>query len=107
MGKNAVFSNQLKDLLSDTHLVERLNKLLAYAGIEQELSFDNLVNPISELGKTIGFFLFEKARFIASNLFKFIFYFCFMLVVVFYFLLDNQKVIKFINDLSPLPDKDN
>jgi predicted PurR-regulated permease PerM len=107
MGKNAVFNNQLKDLLSDTHLVERLNKLLAYAGIEQQLSFDNLVNPVSELGKTIGLYLFEKARFIASNLFKFIFYFCFMLVVVFYFLLDNQKVIQFVNDLSPLPDKDN
>jgi predicted PurR-regulated permease PerM len=107
MGKNAVFSDQLKDLIKETQLLERLNGLLSYAGIEQALSFDQLINPISELGKTIGFFLFEKARFIASNLAKFIFYFCFMLVVVFYFLLDNKKVIYFINDLSPLPDKDN
>ena len=107
MGKNAVLSDQLKDLIKDTQILERLNSLLSYAGIEQALSFDQLINPISELGKTIGFFLFEKARFIASNLAKFIFYFCFMLVVVFYFLLDNKKVINFINDLSPLPDKDN
>ncbi len=107
MGKNAVLSDQLKSLIQDTQILERLNTLLAYAGIEQTLSFDQLINPISELGKTIGFFLFEKARFIASNLAKLIFYFCFMLIVVFYFLLDNKKVISFINDLSPLPDKDN
>lgn len=107
MGKDAVFSDHLKVLVQKTHLVERLNSLLAYAGIEQKLSFDDLIAPVSELGKTVGFFLFEKARFIASNLFKFIFYFCFMLVVVFYFLLDNKKVIKFVKDLSPLPDKDN
>ena len=107
MGKNAVLSDQLRDLIKDTQLLERLNSLLSYAGIEQALSFEQLIDPISELGKTIGFFLFEKARFIASNLAKFIFYFCFMLVVVFYFLLDNKKVINFINDLSPLPDKDN
>ncbi len=107
MGKDAVFSDQLKGLIKETHLLERLNRLLAYAGIEQKLSFDQLINPVSDLGKTIGFYLFEKARFIASNLVKFIFYFCFMLVIVFYCLLDNKKLINFINDLSPLQDKDN
>ena len=107
MGKDAVFSDYLKKLLHNTQLLERLNSLLAYAGIEKQLSFDDLIKPFSELGKTVGFFLFEKARFIASNLFKFIFYFCFMLVIVFYFLLDNKKVIRFINDLSPLPDTEN
>ncbi len=107
MGKDAVFSDHLKALFQKTQLVERLNRVLAYAGIDQTLSFDDLINPVSELGKTIGFFLFEKARFIASNIFKFVFYFCFMLIIVFYFLLDNVKVIKFINDLSPLADKDN
>ncbi len=107
MGKDAVLNDQLKGLIQDTQLLDRLNNLISLAGIEQKLSFDQLINPVSELGKTVGFFLFEKARFIASNLFKFIFYFCFMLIVVFYFLLDNEKVIAFINDLSPLPDKDN
>ncbi|MCD4742575.1 MAG: AI-2E family transporter [Desulfobacteraceae bacterium] len=107
MGKDAVFSDQLKELVRDTQLIERLNRILVYTGSEQKLSFDDLINPISELGKTVGFFLFEKARFLASNIFKFIFYFAFMLVVVFYFLIDNKKVVKFINDLSPLPDKDN
>ncbi|MCK5310956.1 MAG: AI-2E family transporter [Desulfobacteraceae bacterium] len=107
MGKDAVFSDYLKKLLYNTQLLERLNQLIAYTGIEQQLTFDDLIEPISELGKTVGFFLFEQARFIASNLLKFIFYFCFMLVIVFYSLMDNNKVIKFINDLSPLPDKDN
>jgi predicted PurR-regulated permease PerM len=107
MGKDGVFSDQLKKLIHNTQLIERLNSLLAYAGIEQELSFDDLIAPVSELGKTVGFYLFEKARFVASNLFKFIFYFCFMLVIVFYFLMDSKKVIRFINDLSPLQDKDN
>lgn len=105
MAKDAVFSNQLKDLLENTKALERLNEFLSKAGIEKIITWDELINPISELGKFVGFSLFEQARFITSNVLNIVLYFCLMLIVVFYMLLDGDKLINYLYDLSPLPDE--
>ncbi|MCP4672029.1 MAG: AI-2E family transporter [Desulfobacula sp.] len=105
MAKDAVFSNQLKDLLENTKALERFNELLIRAGIEKTVTWDELINPISELGKFVGFSLFEQARFITSNVFNIVLYFCLMLIVVFYLLMDGNKLIKYMYDLSPLSDE--
>ena len=105
MAKDAVFSNQLKDLLESTKALERFNELLLRAGIEKTVTWDELVNPISELGKFVGFSLFEQARFVTSNVFNIVLYFCLMLIVVFYLLMDGDKLIKYMYDLSPLSDE--
>lgn len=105
MAKDAVFSNQLKNLLETTQVLERINDLLVRAGIQTTVTWDELVNPISELGKIVGFSLFEQARFITSNVFNLILYFGLMLVVVFYMFMDGDKFMKYMYDLSPLPDE--
>ena len=105
MARDAVFSNQLKDLLESTQVLERFNALLVKAGIEKAVTWDELISPISELGKFVGFSLFEQAKFITSNVFNIVLYFCLMLIVVFYMLIDGDKFIKYIVDLSPLPDE--
>lgn len=107
MGKNAVFSHQLKDIFDETRFLERLNTFLTSVGIEKRVTFDQLISPVSELGRIVGFSLFEKASFVASNIFKFVFYFCLMLVVVFYLLMDGKRVIDYVFDLSPLPGEHN
>jgi len=105
MAKDAVFSNQLKNLLESTHALERFNELLLRAGIEKTITWDALISPISELGKLVGFSLFEQARAITSNIFNIVLYFGLMLIVVFYMFIDGEKFIKYIYDLSPLPDE--
>ncbi len=105
MAKDAVFSNQLKNLLESTQVLERFNELLVSAGIEMVVTWDELISPISDLGKFVGFSLFEQARFITSNAFNIVIYFCLMLIVVFYMFIDGDKFIKYIYDLSPLPDE--
>ena len=105
MAKDAVFSNQLKNLLENTHILERINTLLLRAGIERRISWDALISPISEIGKTVGLSLFEQARFITSNVLSFLMYFGLMLIVVFYMLLDGEKFRLYLYDLSPLPDE--
>ncbi len=105
MAKDAVFSNQLKNLLESTQALERFNELLLRAGIEKTVTWDGLVSPISELGKFVGFSLFEQARFFTSNVFNIVIYFCLMLIVVFYMLMDGDKFIKYVYNLSPLPDE--
>ena len=105
MAKDAVFSNQLKNLLESTQILERFNDLLLRAGIAKVVTWDELVRPISELGKFVGFSLFEQARFITSNVFNLVLYFGLMLVVVFYMLTDGDKFVKYMYDLSPLSDE--
>lgn len=105
MARDAVFSNQLKTLLASTHALERFNDFLLRVGIGKTVTWDELVRPISELGKIVGFSLFEQARFFTSNVFNFVLYFCLMLIVVFYMLIDGDKFINYMYDLSPLPDE--
>ncbi|MFH2060695.1 MAG: AI-2E family transporter [Pseudomonadota bacterium] len=107
MAKDAVFSNQLKNLLESTQALERLNDLLARANIEKTITWDALVSPISELGKVVGYSLFEQARAITTNIFSLVFYFALMLIVVFYMFIDGENFKKYIYDLSPLPDEHN
>ncbi|MGD8975440.1 MAG: AI-2E family transporter, partial [Desulfobacterales bacterium] len=56
------------------------------------------------LGKAVGLFLYEQARSITANIFGFIVNFFFMLLIVFYLLIDSQRLATFIVELSPLPD---
>lgn len=107
MGKNAVLSNQLKQLLENTQALDKLNALFATLGLNISFSWEELIKPISELGKVVGMYLFQQASFIASNIFKVVFYFCLMLVVVFYLLIDGKRFLDYLYDLSPLPDEHN
>ncbi len=105
MARDAVFSDQLINLLENTKALDRLNEMLARAGIETTISWNELIAPISEVGKTVGFSLFQQARFITSNLLNLIFYFCLMLIVVFYMFLDGDRFLAYLFDLSPLQDE--
>ncbi len=105
MARDAVFSNHLINLLERTQALDRINDLLARAGIEKVYSWNEFIAPISELGKVVGYSLFQQARSITSNLFGLVFYFCLMLIVVFYMFMDGEKFIQYLYDLSPLKDE--
>lgn len=105
MARDAVFSNHLKELLEGTHILTRINEFLAGTGIEITITWDELISPISDLGKVVGFSLFEQARAVTSNVFSLVLYFCLMLMVVFYMLIDGDKFMKYLYDLSPLPEE--
>lgn len=105
MAKDAVFSNQIKNLLESTKVIEKINVVLSSAGFENVVSLDELAAPISEVGRFVGMYLLDQARFITSNVLNLAFYFALMLIVVFYMLIDGDKFIDYIFDLSPLPDE--
>lgn len=105
MARDAVFSNQLINLLESTQALDKLNDLLASAGVEKVVSWNELIAPISELGKLVGFSLFQQARSITSNVLNLVFYFALMIIVVFYMLRDGKKLIQYLYDLSPLQDE--
>ncbi len=102
MGKSAVFSDHIRDLFQSSVILEKINHVTGFFHIE--LTGEQLQGAISDAGKTVGFFLYEQASSIASNVMNFFLYFFFMLLVIFYLFIDGDRLLSFITDLSPLPD---
>ncbi|MBW2296913.1 MAG: AI-2E family transporter [Deltaproteobacteria bacterium] len=99
--RNAVISERFQSLIEGSMILEKANAILVYFNIE--LTGQELNKGISEIGKYVGFFLYDQARDIASNMLAFIVNFFLMLIVIYYLLIDGGRLISFIVDLSPLP----
>ncbi len=101
MGKGAVISDQVKNILETSKILEKINLFLS--NFHMEITGTELNKGISELGKVVGLFLYQQASSIASNVLNFFVYFFFMLLVIYYLLIDGDRLVSFIIDLSPLP----
>jgi predicted PurR-regulated permease PerM len=101
MAKDAVLDDQLRRLLVESRVLETINQLLSRFDIK--ISGEELIRPISELGKFVGLYLFNQVGSIAQNVLSFVVNFFLMLLIVFYLLLDGWRLAEFISELSPLP----
>ena len=102
MARDAVLGAQLSNLLENSQLVEKVNQLLANFNIQ--FNGEQLNRWVTEIGRNVGLFLFDQTRFITSNILKFIINFFFMLLIAFYLFIDQNRLLNFIFDLSPLPE---
>lgn len=100
--KGFVLGQSVKDLIENSHVIERINQVLGHVNLS--ITGEELNRGISELGRTVGLYLYEQARAITTNVFSFIINFFFMLLIVFYLLVDGPRLVSFITNLSPLPD---
>lgn len=100
--KNADLQIQIIDFLEKNRILERLNVFSERFNIR--MNYGDLVQPLSDLGKFIGFNLLDQVNAIAGNLLNFIVGFCLVLLVTYYLLLDGHRLVRFIMELSPLPD---
>lgn len=103
MGRSAVLGDQLKNLMDDSAILERINRYTAVFNFQ--VAGEQLHAAISEAGKVVGLFLYQQASSIASNVFNFFITFFFMLLVIYYLFIDGDRLISFIVTLSPLPDE--
>lgn len=101
MAKSAVISEQIRSLVESSRVLERANLLLANFNLE--LTGEEFNRAVSELGKVVGLFLYEQVSSIATNTLKFLVNFFFMLLIIYFLLIDGNKLVSFIIDLSPLP----
>lgn len=100
-GKN--LSLMLQQLLIENQAIIRIKEFFAGFGIE--LHPERLTRGLSELGKIGGLFLYNQASSWAANIMNFVFSFFMMIIVIFFLLIDQERFISYILDLSPLPDQ--
>jgi predicted PurR-regulated permease PerM len=99
--QGAAINQQIDSILQQTHILEKANRYLSKFKID--ITGDELKKGVTEAAKFVGLFLFEQARAIASNTLAFLMNFFLMLMVIYFLLLDGEKLVAYIIDLSPLP----
>ena len=100
-GKNLALL--LQQLLEENQKIIRLKELFAGFGIT--LHPERVTGALSESGKVAGIFLYDQASFWAANIMNFVFSFIMMVIVIFFLLIDQERFISYILELSPLPDQ--
>lgn len=100
-GKNLAL--MMQQLLEENQIVGRIKEVLGGFGIE--LYPERLSGVFSEFGKVVGLFLYNQASSWAANFMNFFFSFFMMVIVIFFLLIDQERFINYILDLSPLPDQ--
>ncbi|MDY6986580.1 MAG: AI-2E family transporter [Thermodesulfobacteriota bacterium] len=103
MGSKPATNQALKELLQNSHIVERIEGFLANYDIR--LGAEHVNKALSELGRTVGLFLYEQVSTIASNVLKSVVSFALMLLIVFFLLIDGKRLVDFFVELSPLPEE--
>jgi predicted PurR-regulated permease PerM len=101
MGRSAEINEQVQKILDSSHVIESINRFLAPFGIQ--FSGDEIKNTFSELGKTVGLFLYKQTQATAQNILSFFINIFFMLLICFYLLIDGKRLLAFLIALSPLP----
>ncbi|MEN8232348.1 MAG: AI-2E family transporter [Thermodesulfobacteriota bacterium] len=100
-GKNLAL--MLQQLLEENQTVMRLKEMFAGFGIE--LHPERVTGTLSEFGKVAGLFLYNQASFWAANIMNFVVSFFMMVIVIFFLLIDQERFISYVLELSPLPDQ--
>ena len=101
MGRNAEINAQVQKVLESSHIIEKINHFLAPFGVQ--FSGDEIKNTFSELGKTVGLFLYKQTQATAQNILSFFVNIFFMLLICFYLFVDGKRLLAFLIALSPLP----
>lgn len=101
-GANSTLNQDLREFLHNNRIMERIETVLASYDIK--LGAESINKGLSELGRSVGLFLYQQVSSIASNVLKFVVNFAFMLLVIFFLLIDGEKLITFLVELSPLPE---
>ena len=102
MGTSTAISQDLKGLFQSSRIMEHIEGFLANFDIR--LGANHLNQGLSELGRSVGLFLYEQVSAAASNVLQFVVNFALMLLVIFFLFIDGKKLIAFLVELSPLPD---
>ncbi len=100
--RGALQSKPIMELLEKSDIFDKINHFLARFKIE--ITGEQLNRTIAEVGRVVALFLYEQARSITTNVLKFIVNFFFMLLIIFYLLIDSPRLISFIVKISPLPE---
>ncbi len=102
LGKDSNLILRFQQFAQNNTLVGQAQEVLAGFGVNFEPT--DITGLFSDLTKTSGLFIYNKASAWAANIMSFVLQFCFLILVIFFLLIEMERLIAFITRLSPLPD---
>ena len=103
--KGINLAERIKDLMQDSTLLASAQTRLGSMGIT--LRADDLSASLSSYASSAALFLYSKASIWAANILTFMVDFVLMILVIFFLLVDYDRLLNFMLRLSPLPEEQN
>ena len=103
LGKDSNLLIKIQQFIQNNTLVHEVQDVLAQFGINFEPG--DVTVLLSDLTKTTSLFVYSKASAWAANIMSFVLQFCILILVVFFLLIEMERLIAFLTRLSPLPDE--
>lgn len=105
----------LYQLVKDTNLLIRVQEFFqnntlmreaqeVLAGLGINIDPTDLTGTLSKLAGIVGLFIYNQASVWAGNIMSFALQFCILILVVYFLLIDIDRLLLFLVKLSPLPD---
>ncbi|KAF0190103.1 MAG: hypothetical protein FD168_401 [Desulfobulbaceae bacterium] len=101
-GRDTGLGLKIHSFLQENPMANQLQVYLQGLGLKFEAT--QLTDNLSSLVKTGALFLYNQASSWAANILQFLGLFCMMILIIFFLLMDQEKLVTFLIRLSPLPD---
>ncbi len=101
-GRDSQVGMKVQQYLQESEQVVRLQQYMAGFGFDFKPTL--IIDFFSYVAKKGGLLLYSQASGWAANIMQFVFSFCMMILVIFFLLIDQPKLMEYIIRLSPLPD---
>lgn len=101
-GRDSRVGLKLQLFIQESPIIAHLREYLKEVGFDFKPS--QVTDSLSYLAKMGGLFLYNQASAWAANILQFLVLFCMMILVIFFLLIDQPKLVAFLIRLSPLPD---
>lgn len=100
--KNTQLLVKLQEFIQNNTLMREAQEVLANLGI----NFDptDLTGTVSKVAGAVGLFIYNQASVWAANIMSFVLQFCILILVVYFLLIEMDRLLNFMIKLSPLPD---
>ncbi len=101
-GKATNINIKMQELLQESTVLVRFQDVMTDFGYE--LKPELVGQELANIAKEVGWYLFNQASGWAANIMNFVFDFFMMILVIFFLLMDKDRLVEYLVRLSPLPD---
>ena len=103
LGRDSNMLLKLQQVIQNSKWITQGREALLGFGIDFQPS--DITEIFSDLSKDAGLFIYGKASVWAANIMSFVLQFCFLILMIYFLLIDMDQLIRFITRLSPLPEE--
>lgn len=103
LGRDSNMLLKFQQIIQNSKWITQGQQILLGFGINFQPS--DITEIFSGISKDVGLFIYGKASVWAANIMSFVLQFCFLILMIYFLLIDMEQLVRFITRLSPLPEE--